>query len=150
MDGDIAELIIYNAKLSDHDRQRVEVYLARKWGLLSIMPSSVPSPSDASKNPFVSSIGGNSVTTSVPLVDNGGADANVTVFYGTVDAGLSSATSGGTWSPTALGTSLALWFDAKDLMRTVPLIPLPMEILQAGRIKVEMVEMPPWKPVRPS
>ena len=30
MDGDLAELIIYNAKLSDHDKQRVEVYLARK------------------------------------------------------------------------------------------------------------------------
>ena len=49
---------------------------------------------DASKNPYVSSIEGNSVTTSVPLLDNGGADANVTVYYGTVDAGLSSATSG--------------------------------------------------------
>ena len=92
LDGDLAELIIYPANISDHDRQRVEVYLARKWGLLSIMPSPVPSPSDASKNPYVSTIGGNSVTTSVPLVDDGGEDANVTVFYGTVDAGLSSAT----------------------------------------------------------
>ena len=57
MDGDIAELIIYPAKLSDHERQTVEVYLARKWGLLSNMPSTIPSPSDASKNPYVSSIG---------------------------------------------------------------------------------------------
>ena len=55
------------------------------------MPSPVPSPSDASKNPYVSTIGGNSVTTSVPLVDDGGEDANVTVFYGTVRFGLSSA-----------------------------------------------------------
>ena len=109
LDGDLAELIIYPAKLSDHDRQRVEVYLARKWGLLAIMPSTIPSPSDASKNPYVSSIGGNSVTTSVPMVDNGGADANVTVYFGTVDRG---PTSGSSWNPLALNA--ALWFDASD------------------------------------
>ena len=54
LDGDLAELIIYTANLSDHDRQRVEVYLARKWGLLSILLARMPSPSDASKNPYVS------------------------------------------------------------------------------------------------
>ena len=32
LDGDLAELIIYPANLSDHERQQVEVYLARKWG----------------------------------------------------------------------------------------------------------------------
>ena len=109
MDGDIAELIIYTAKLSDHERQTVEVYLARKWGLLSSMPSTIPSPSDASKNPYVSSIGGNSVTTSVPLVDNGGEDANVTIYYGTVDRG---PTTGSSWNPLAL--NVALWYDAND------------------------------------
>ena len=71
----ILQSLLPPANISDHDRQRVEVYLARKWGLLSIMPSPVPSPSDASKNPYVSTIGGNSVTTSVPLVDDGGEDA---------------------------------------------------------------------------
>ena len=86
MDGDIAELIIYPAKLSDHERQTVEVYLARKWGLLSNMPSTIPSPSTHPRT-HMSSIGGNSVTTSVPLVDNGGEDANVTIYYGTVDRG---------------------------------------------------------------
>jgi len=33
LDGDIAEIVIYNQALSDRDRQRVERYLARKWGL---------------------------------------------------------------------------------------------------------------------
>ena len=111
LDGDLAELIIYTANLSDHDRQRVEVYLARKWGLLSIMPSPVPSPSDASKNPYVSTIGGNSVTTSVPLVDDGGEDANVSIFYGTADLG---AGIGGPWTPSALGAPMNLWLDASD------------------------------------
>ena len=93
MDGDIAELIIYNAKLSDHDRQRVEVYLARKWGLLPIMLVLFPVHRTLPKiHMFPQSVETQSPT-SVPLVDNGGADANVTVFYGTVDAGLSSATS---------------------------------------------------------
>ena len=89
----------------------MEVYLARKWGLLSILPSPVPSPSDASKNPYVSTIGGTSVTTSVPLVDDGGEDANVTIFYGTNDLG---AGIGGPWNPTALGTAMNLWLDASD------------------------------------
>ena len=48
----------------------------------------------------------------VYLVDDGGEDANVTVFYGTVDAGLSSMLLGGIWSP-KLGYIPAR-FDARE------------------------------------
>ena len=40
--GVIAEVISFNTKLSDSDRQKVEGYLAHKWGLSSKLPSSHP------------------------------------------------------------------------------------------------------------
>ena len=39
-DGDLAELIICDTALSDSDIQKVEGYLAHKWGLQSSLPSS--------------------------------------------------------------------------------------------------------------
>ena len=40
--GVIAEVVSFNTKLSDSDRQMVEGYLAHKWGLTSSLPSSHP------------------------------------------------------------------------------------------------------------
>lgn len=40
--GDIAELCYYTGKLSDADRQRLEGYLAWKWGLSGNLPSGHP------------------------------------------------------------------------------------------------------------
>ena len=40
--GYIAELVICNAKLSDADREKVEGYLAHKWGLEGNLPSGHP------------------------------------------------------------------------------------------------------------
>ena len=39
-DGEIAEIIIINSDLSTIDREKVEGYLAHKWGLTSSLPSS--------------------------------------------------------------------------------------------------------------
>jgi hypothetical protein len=33
LDGDIAEILIYNSALSDADRSAVEAYLMSKWGI---------------------------------------------------------------------------------------------------------------------
>jgi hypothetical protein len=40
--GDLAEVITFSTALSTADRQRVESYLAQKWGLTSNLPSSHP------------------------------------------------------------------------------------------------------------
>lgn len=38
-DGDLHELVIYQGSLSDTDRDRIEGYLAWKWGLVSNLPT---------------------------------------------------------------------------------------------------------------
>ena len=43
-DGDLHELIIYNAPLSQADREKVEGYLAHKWGLTGDLPGASPGP----------------------------------------------------------------------------------------------------------
>jgi len=42
LNGYIAELVIFNAKLSDADRERVEGYMAHKWGLAGDLPATHP------------------------------------------------------------------------------------------------------------
>jgi len=42
MTGNISEIIMYNVPLSDSDRQKIEGYLARKWGLKSSLPADHP------------------------------------------------------------------------------------------------------------
>lgn len=42
MTGNISEIIMYNAPLSGPDRQKIEGYLARKWGLRSSLPADHP------------------------------------------------------------------------------------------------------------
>ena len=42
MKGDIAEILIYNAALSDTDRKDAEVYLAGKYGLTLTVPTNTP------------------------------------------------------------------------------------------------------------
>ena len=45
--GDIAEVLVYDSTLSESDRQKVEGYLAHKWGLASTLPSNHPYLSSA-------------------------------------------------------------------------------------------------------
>jgi hypothetical protein len=40
--AEVAELVVFNEVLSASDRQKVEAYLAHKWGLTSLMPDSHP------------------------------------------------------------------------------------------------------------
>lgn len=42
MDGDLHELIIYNDAISTGDREKVEGYLAHKWGLTADLPGAHP------------------------------------------------------------------------------------------------------------
>ena len=49
-DWTMGELLIFNGKLSEDDRQRVEGYLAHKWGLASSLTSSHPFRSSAPLN----------------------------------------------------------------------------------------------------
>jgi hypothetical protein len=44
--GDVGELVVYTGALSDEDRQAVEVYLGRKWGVLSEHHPALPVPAD--------------------------------------------------------------------------------------------------------
>ena len=41
-DGDYAELLIYNRALSDAEIQKIEGYLAHKWGLTGNLDASHP------------------------------------------------------------------------------------------------------------
>ena len=40
--AEVAELVVFNEVLSTSDRQKIESYLAHKWGLSSLMPNSHP------------------------------------------------------------------------------------------------------------
>ena len=42
LNGDIAELIMYNVAVAESDRQKVEGYLAHKWGLAGDLPAAHP------------------------------------------------------------------------------------------------------------
>ncbi|NDH01416.1 MAG: LamG domain-containing protein, partial [Opitutae bacterium] len=59
--GDLAELIIFNNELSDTDIEKIEGYLAHKWGLTNSIPNNhpfksvAPSSSYASDSPFSNS-----------------------------------------------------------------------------------------------
>ena len=42
MDGDLHEFIVYNAPVSTPDREKLEGYLAHKWGLEGDLPIGHP------------------------------------------------------------------------------------------------------------
>ena len=98
LDGDLAELIIYPANISDHDRQRVEVYLARKWGFSRLCLALCPHLLMRLKIhmfPQLVEIQSPPVFHLSTMVEK---MRMLAVFYGTVDAGLRHrATSGGIW-----------------------------------------------------
>jgi len=55
-DADIAEIVVYNRALSDAERQKIEGYLAAKWGLQSSLPSTATYKSSAPSNVSNSSL----------------------------------------------------------------------------------------------
>ena len=107
--GHFAEIIAFNSKLPDATRQKVEGYLAHKWGLVGNLPSNHPYRQSVTKQPKigVSSIGTNSAAVSANLVDLGGAATSLKVVF---------AKSNGTILETPETLSgLKLWLDASDL-----------------------------------
>jgi len=64
LSGSISEIILYNAILSDVDREKVEGYLAKKWGLQAILPVGHPGKGPAAPveyNPSFMVLGGDNV-----------------------------------------------------------------------------------------
>lgn len=47
LDGNVSEVVVGNGTLSDSDRERIEGYLAHKWGLTSSLPTAHPYKSSA-------------------------------------------------------------------------------------------------------
>ena len=88
-DGDYGELLVYNTELSVNDIEKIEGYLAHKWGLIGSLASAHPYKSTTISQPVVSidSVGSTSGTASVTLLETGGADVSVSYYYGTTDKG---------------------------------------------------------------
>ena len=104
-----AEIISFGTKLPDATRQKVEGYLAHKWGLVGNLPSNHPYKQSVTKQPkiAISSIGTNSATVSANLVDLGGAATSLKVVFAKPNGTILE-------TPETL-SGLKLWLDASDL-----------------------------------
>ena len=87
--GDLGELLIFNSTLSFSDIEKIEGYLAHKWGLTGSLASGHPYKSTTINQPVVSvdSVGSTSGTASVTILETGGADVSIDYYYGTTDKG---------------------------------------------------------------
>jgi hypothetical protein len=98
--GNLGELLIYNNALSDAEILTVEAYLAKKWGIGSI--------NTTEPKILTSAVGSNSATATVTLLETGGTDTDLEVFYGISDKGTTTTASPSDYS------ALKLWLDAAD------------------------------------
>ena len=106
-DGKMGEILIISS-VSSTEREKVEGYLAHKWGLAGNLPSSHPFKHTLAKQKItVSSIGTNSATVSADLSDLGGASTSLRVVFAETDGTVLEA-------PETL-SGLKLWLDASDL-----------------------------------
>jgi hypothetical protein len=99
LDGLIGEVIYVNSVLSTSDRQRIEGYLAHKWGLAANLPDEHPFKSmppggsgEAIANQPPTGIGESAATFNAAL-NVSGTNYDITVHYGTTDGG----TNAGVW-----------------------------------------------------
>ena len=49
--GEVAELIVFDSVLSTSERQKIEGYLAHKWGLSSLLPQAHPASGSLISSP---------------------------------------------------------------------------------------------------
>ena len=77
--GKLGEILIYNTALSGAEILTVEAYLAKKWGIGSV--------NTTEPKIVTSAVGSNSATATATLLETGGTDTTLEVFYGTADKG---------------------------------------------------------------
>ena len=106
--GKMGEVLIISS-VSSSEREKIEGYLAHKWGLSGNLPNSHPYKQSVTKQPkiTVSSIGTNSATVSADLLDLGGATTSLKVLFAEPDGTVLK-------TPETL-SGLKLWLDASDL-----------------------------------
>jgi uncharacterized repeat protein (TIGR02543 family) len=92
LDGAIGEFIIVPAASSDSDRQKIEGYLAHKWGLTSSLPASHPYKLPIAN--FAPTGISDSAAVFNAALNASGTNYAVTVYYGTTDGG----TNAGSWA----------------------------------------------------
>jgi uncharacterized repeat protein (TIGR02543 family) len=103
LNGFIGEFIISTTALSESDRQKIEGYLAHKWGLTNSLPASHPyktTPPDgagAVANLAPTAIAGSTATFNASLSALG-TNRDVRVYYGTTDGG----TNASSWASSAV------------------------------------------------
>ena len=104
--GDLGELIIYNSELSPSEIEKIEGYLAHKWGLTGALANNHAYKANSISQPVVTvdSVGSTSGTASVKILETGGADVTIDYYYGSLDKG--ETTTGWDFSGT-LGTQSA-------------------------------------------
>jgi hypothetical protein len=111
VDGFVAETLFFASSLSADDREKLEGYLAHKWGLAANLPaghpykSGPPGGSGAITNLSPTGISASAATFNA-LLDASGTNYDVTVYYGTVDGGTNAASWGssaavGSWENVA-------------------------------------------------
>ena len=88
LNGHIAEIIALDNWTPSATRQKIEGYLAHKWGLSGYLPSNHPYKISSKQSKIsISSIGTNSATVLANLLDLGGASTALSAHYGTFDGG---------------------------------------------------------------
>ena len=87
--GKLGELIIYNSELSPSEIEKIEGYLAHKWGLTGALADNHAYKANSISQPVVTvdSVGSTSGTASVKILETGGADVTIDYYYGSSDKG---------------------------------------------------------------
>ena len=108
LDGFVAEMITTTSALSTMERQKIEGYLAHKWGLTGKLPSAHPFKHSLTSQPriSVSAIGTNSANINAHLIDLGGASTSLKVMFAEANGTVLE-------TPETI-SSLQLWLDAAD------------------------------------
>ena len=85
----LGEMIVIKGTLTNNALQEIEGYLGSKWNLTDSLPNNHPYKSSSPIQPKIvtSAVGSNSATATATLLETGGTDTTLEVFYGTADKG---------------------------------------------------------------